>query len=89
MTFRIVYRRRRDICRVCTEPIERDPTTDGSLYGWRPTASVCYHCWAISLFGVGMMPTEAWWRLARKLVAAGHALSLHNDGTEHDEDITF
>ena len=89
MNPRIVrYRRRSEQCKGCLEPIDRDPTTDGCLYGWKPTASVCYQCWTISLFGAEMQPTEAWWRLARKLVMAGHALSLHNDGTEHN-DISF
>ena len=89
MTVRIVYRRRRDLCRVCTEPIERAPRMGSDDFGWSHKSGVCYGCWRAVLFGAIMEPSPAWWRKVFKHILAAYELSLLNDRSEHDEDITF
>lgn len=66
----IRYRRRGETCRGCKRPIERDPTTDGCLYGWTPTSGRCQPCWLVDLFGTEMQPSDAWWRAVRRMTLA-------------------
>lgn len=64
------YRRRREQCRGCHRPIDREPTTDGNLYGWTPESGRCYECTLVDLFGPAMQPDENWWRAIRKITQA-------------------
>lgn len=79
---KVRYRRRSEQCRGCANPIDREPATDGSLYGWTPESGQCYLCWLYDLFGTEMQASDAWWRAVRRMTQAawGVAEAMVPDG---------
>ena len=75
---RFVYRRVRETCADCHEPIDREPQHGGNLYGWEPRLGVCFSCFTIDLFGCNSDPSPEWWRKIRRLLRAADAAMTEN-----------